>query len=421
MTDKTLRARLDSASSGRISVVVEGAEGGTKHLVLTSSDDPWESLPPTHDFVAVLLTQYAASIGHDLHVEGPVTSAQLEALDELQTIWSVWRPDKFRRISLSADDEVPLPSDTGRGGASMGFSGGVDAGFALAAHSDGVLGRLSRPVDLGVLMVGWDLKHGDHDALARARESARRTLEAYGARLAVVSSNWRQEFCDAWFMSFNSGVSGILHTFSATHSAAIHATDRNYRQELRSPPYGSHMAINHLLGSPWFPVISTGGTHTRLERVEFLGRHPAVLRELRVCYQPHAGGANCGHCEKCVRTQLELRAVGLGEATREIFPSPLTVVDIENATINNTTVLMHFEDVLERLDPQDPFHGPVRAWVQRQQLERSPRVRRLEEENDRLRTQVDQHRTEVDALLGSRSWKVTRPLRAASRMRQDSA
>ncbi len=373
-----MRARLAQASESRISVAVEGPRGTGGTLDLVSPDPVWGTLPPNHDFVAVSLVQYAASEGCDLHVEGPVTSAQLERLDELQTIWSVWRPDEFQRISLSAEEEVPLPDPGDRGGAVMGFSGGVDAGFALAAHASGTLGRMSRTVDLGVLVVGWDLKHGDQQALDRARASARRALDEYGVRLAVVSTNWQQEFCNAWFMSFNSGLMSILHTFSASCSAAIHATDHSYRLELRMPPYGSNMAVNHLLGNPWFPVVSTGGTHRRVERVEFLRDHPVLLEELRVCYQADAGGTNCGHCEKCVRTQLELRAVGLSAQASGAFPSPMTVADLRNATVGNPTVLMHFEDILERLDTDDELRRPVARWVREHRPAKNPRLQELE-------------------------------------------
>jgi hypothetical protein len=297
----------------------------------------------------------------------------------------------------------------------MGFSGGVDAGFALAAHTSGSLGRMSREVELGVLVVGWDLKHGDQEALARARASAQRALDAYGVRLAVVSTNWQQEFCNAWFMSFNSGLTSILHTFSAGCSAAIHATDHNYRLELRMPPYGSNMAVNHLLGNPWFPVISTGGTHSRIERLRFLGDHPVLLEELRVCYQPHAGGANCGHCQKCVRTQLEMRVAGLAAESAKAFPSPMTKADLRRAqTGGNPAVLIYFQDILDRMDVNDPFRRPVERWVHQQRLAKNTRLRELEERADGLERRLRESEAALDALRGSRSWKVTRPLRATT-------
>lgn len=408
-TAPQLRARLVETTERRVVVDVEGPQGrGT--LEYWSPDPVWEAPPPNLDFAAVALVQQAASQGCDLVLEGAATRQQLDRLDEFQTIWSVWRPDLFRRIRVLADDEVePVAGE--RAGAAMGFSGGVDAGFAFAAHRSGILGRLTRQVDLAMLGVGWDLKPGDEAALDAARTSAERALTPYGVPLAVVHTNWRQQYCPAWFMCFNAGITSILHTFSATHSAAVHATDHSYRLELRMPPYGSNLGINHLLGNPGFPVISTGGTHRRIERVAFLGDHPALLKELRVCYKPGNGGRNCGHCEKCVRTQLELRATGL---PADAFPSPMVADDVRRATINNPTVLMHFEDILDRLSPDDELYDVVREWVESQRLARAPRVRELTERVEELEEQLRSAREELDGLRGSRSWRITRPVRATA-------
>lgn len=353
-------ARLTRADASSLVVEVAGPMG-TRALEYLSPDPVWPAPPPTLDFAAVALAQFAASEGCDLHLDGPVTRAQLERLEEYLAIWSVWRPRRFEAVRITAGQETELPDVADRGGAVMGFSGGVDASFALAAHSTGILGRMSRPVDLGVLVVGWDLRHGDDEALSRARASAERSLAEYGANVAVVSTNWQQDFCNAWFRSFGSGLLSVLHTFSGEHSAAILGTDVDYRQELSMPPYGSHMMVNHLLGNPWFPVVSTGGTHRRVDRVGFLRDHPTLLHGLRVCYQADAQGSNCGHCTKCVRTQLELRVNGL--TSDEAFPVSMTVGDLRRATKNSPVALYFFEDILARMRPDDELRQPLEEWL----------------------------------------------------------
>jgi hypothetical protein len=50
---------------------------------------------------------------------------------------------------------------------------------------------------------------------------------------------------------------------------------------------------------------------SRLEKAGLVGGWPAALQNLRVCNKPEAyqpGRLNCGQCEKCVRTMLELMA-----------------------------------------------------------------------------------------------------------------
>ena len=411
-TRPLMRARLGEATEDRITVEVD-SPAGRQLLEYRSPDPVWHAPPTTLDFAAVSLVQYAASSHCDLALEGEATRQQLERLDEFLMIWSTWRPDLFEYVSVVAEHEIEEALSDERAGAVMGFSGGVDAAFALATHKTGAAGRLTRDIDLGVLVVGWDLKHADDEGVRRASESARRALEAYGVELAVVSTNWQQDFCRAWFMTFSSALAAILHTFSERSAAAVHATDRSYLEEMRIAPYGSHMSINHLLGHPGFPVVSTGGTHTRLERIAFLGDHPALLRELRVCYQPEAGGGNCGRCEKCVRTQLELRATGLSAA--EAFPTPMTADDLRSAEVHRPSVLQHYDNVLARLTPSEEYHEVLSTWLQRQRSSTvPPRVRQLSARVSELERELVRAREEIAALQASRSWRVTSPLRRTS-------
>jgi hypothetical protein len=412
-----IHARLVAKSDRELQVAVRH-DGAQRRLYYRSQEPLWRDEPRTHDFIAVALAQFAAAVGDDLVVDGPVTRSQLEHLDEMLQIWPVWRPRKFQRVSVRATDEVELPEPGDRAGAAMGFSGGVDASFALAAHHDQLLGRLTRRIDLGVLVVGWDLRHGDDDAVHRATRSARESLTAYGVTPAVVSTNWQQEFCPAWFLMFNAGLTAILHTLSTQYSCAVHATDVDYRQELVRGPWSSNVAVNHLLGNPWFPVISTGGTHRRLDRVRHLTQHPQLLDNLRVCYQTDAGGANCGICEKCVRTQLELRVVGVHRPAA--FAAPLTLERVLATHAKRLPVLHHLEVIASATPDDDPWKPELERWVERERLEldRSAggpltELADLRREVAALHTQLGAAQQEIDAVHRSHSWQVTRPLRAA--------
>lgn len=405
----TMRARLVVVEPDAL-VVRVADRFGERDLVYRSPEPVWAVPPPTLDFAAIALAQLAAARGEDLWLDGRASRAQLERLDEYLQIWSVWRPDLFRRIRVAAADEVDAVAHGARGGAAMGFSGGVDASFALAAHATGMLGRLTRSIDLGVLVVGWDLRHGDGVALERAWAAARESLGAYGARCAVVSTNWQQEFCADWFMSFTAGLAAVLHTFSGICSAAVHATDRSYRSELGMRPYGCHTMINCLLGTPHFPLISTGGTHERLERVAFLAAHPTLLERLRVCYQDGAAGGNCGRCEKCIRTQLELRACGL--PTQPQFPPGLQPADVEAVTTDLEGALRALEEAYERLPPDDVYREALGRAVRRERLrmarQRGEAIARVAD----LEAALASAQAEREAMRVSRSWRFTAPLRA---------
>jgi hypothetical protein len=150
--------------------------------------------------------------------------------------------------------------------------------------------------------------------------------------------------------------------------------------------------------------------------LRLLADHPALVDALRVCYQEGAEGANCGHCEKCVRTQLELRVLGL--PTTAASPSPMTPDDLEAATVTNATVLMHFEDILARMRTDDEVRPQLQRWVDRERLEHARRrglpLARVAD----LERELAAARHDLAALKASRSWRLTQPLRAATdRMR----
>jgi hypothetical protein len=74
--------------------------------------------------------------------------------------------------------------------------------------------------------------------------------------------------------------------------------------------------------------VHSGEAISRLRKVKDLGDWPAALRHMRVCTMNELGRLNCGRCEKCVRTLLEIKAAGL---TSSAFESE----DIEPARIRH--------------------------------------------------------------------------------------
>ena len=99
---------------------------------------------------------------------------------------------------------------------------------------------------------------------------------------------------------------------------------------------------------------------------------------MRVCVKNELGRLNCGRCEKCVRTLLELKAAGLTSAAFE-------VEDIEPARIRHSVryLSLHtdscYRDVLIPL--RDKGHNDLSAalsWaLQRDRLRR--RIKRLDQ------------------------------------------
>jgi len=77
-------------------------------------------------------------------------------------------------------------------------------------------------------------------------------------------------------------------------------------------PYGSHPLVDPNFNSHNLRVHHDGTIYSRLEKVKMVTDYLSLPFNLRVCnyfsrYEP--GALNCGRCEKCMRTMLELLAL----------------------------------------------------------------------------------------------------------------
>jgi hypothetical protein len=96
-------------------------------------------------------------------------------------------------------------------------------------------------------------------------------------------------------------------------------------------------------------VVHDGGRFSRLEKVRDLVNWPTALGALRVCPAQLEDGGNCGKCEKCLRTRLELLAAGV-EETSALGPS-LTPIELWDEAVPVPTGhrAIMYEDLLPAL------------------------------------------------------------------------
>jgi hypothetical protein len=72
-----------------------------------------------------------------------------------------------------------------------------------------------------------------------------------------------------------------------------------------------------VLSTPSLAFYSTGSEISRLGKTERIAEYPVARRFLSVCADNT--GKNCGRCKKCVRTQMDLFAIGKLENFSEVF------------------------------------------------------------------------------------------------------
>ena len=88
-------------------------------------------------------------------------------------------------------------------------------------------------------------------------------------------------------------------------------------------PWGSHPDLDPLWSTERTFLRVDGAEVTRTEKVTAIAASPIAPSRLKVCWRADIE-ANCGRCEKCVRTQCALAIAGALERA-PVFLQPLTV------------------------------------------------------------------------------------------------
>lgn len=279
------------------------------------------------DDALVALTPLAQFHGWHMHIEGNVTRGQIENMREYQEAWAALRPDIYSVVDVTYLSALATETARRPGAAVLAFSGGVDSTHAAVTSSSSQRGSRSLTVTHGVLIAGFDIAADDTPSIDRASSGAHRILNELDMGLVVVSTNWRKDFSPNYTMSFGLGLAAVLHQFRESTDAGLIATDVPYTSEVGA--WGRDSTINRLSGHRGFPFPTIGATSTRLDKIAAIAHIKSVRENLRVCWQPTAGGANCGRCGKCVRTKLGFAACGYPETAALGSTSPAELSSVE--------------------------------------------------------------------------------------------
>lgn len=209
------------------------------------------------------------------------------------------------------------------------FSGGVDSLATLRAN------RLNIPLDHpgafkdGILVYGLEVT--DPDAFSYVREAMHEIAADAGITLVPIYTNVRELNDDWHFWQYQwegAVFSAVAHSL-ANRIGTVHIASTHDIKSLI--PYGSHPLLDPLFSSCSTAIKHDGIGLSRLQRTQLISGWTVARNNLRVCNRSEEyenGRLNCGKCEKCIRTMLELLATGSLDVT-EAF----TVKDVSSEAI----------------------------------------------------------------------------------------
>ncbi|MGH9440755.1 MAG: hypothetical protein ACRD16_00610 [Thermoanaerobaculia bacterium] len=210
----------------------------------------------------------------------------------------------------------------------------------------------------------------------RASRSIGEIARAEGLRVASVEFDARLLEPDFEFFvleSHGSMLAAAAHLFPGAFRSVAIAASADLRRHFR--PWGSHPLLDPLYGSSALTVRHSGHEFSRIEKVRDLSRWDVALATLLVCNEAPlpAGVANCGRCEKCLRTLCELFASGVLDrastfAVREVTTEAirrLHTVDAPGLRFHNREGQYppSWSDLLRELSGRPDLVAAIREWL----------------------------------------------------------
>jgi hypothetical protein len=354
--------RKGSRISGTICWEVAARESFEAYIQLAEQSEEIEgSHRPSHPFLVAALLP-AMRHGEDrVRVErSSVDPFLLEQLRSVVALAHTWWGDGTHYQPLDIEAEVAdyTQPKSDRVAASF-LTGGVDSLATLRSNRLNIPRSHPQSIDKNILMYGVDIGLGgrsseEKDTSKQKFQEVKRALapitKSAGTALIPVYTNIRNLDDDNDFYTrkwHGSLLAAVAHALSNTIHTAYIGSTFDYAN---STTWGSTPLMDPLFSGSSLRVEHDGARLSRLEKVRLLSSWPEAIDNVRVCFVNRPGELNCGRCEKCIRTKLELAAVGkLDESgafsASEISPKLVT----EELQILSPFAAVCYEEAIEPL------------------------------------------------------------------------
>jgi hypothetical protein len=198
--------------------------------------------------------------------------------------------------------------------------------------------------------------HGfDVDSIMSLLPRERRAATSLGKELIEVRTDLRK-FSNKhthWAYRYHGAAMAHIGHLLAEHPHTLYIPS-SY-DDSTVMPWGTHPELDHWWSDSRVQFVHHGIEMTRAEKVAALVDNSAAMNNLRVCWlnwRDPNGQYNCGRCEKCIRTVINIQAPG-GWGRCRTLPAPASPRDVEKLKITNHGSLAFVEQNLHALRQSD--------------------------------------------------------------------
>ncbi|MBI4387421.1 MAG: hypothetical protein HY582_00055 [Candidatus Omnitrophica bacterium] len=291
----------------------------------------------------------AMKLGCPLQLEGEVSPQLFSVLEKMQDIYSCWFP-QYQKVMVKA---FTKPKDNFSQENSVGcfFTGGVDSFYTLLKHSD--------EISHLIFVHGFDVRLDDQELYRNVKSAMLDVAKATHKEVIEVATNVRLllDRFTKWDHSHGAALASVALLLSAQFRKIYIASSNPYNV---LEPHGSHVLLDPLWSIENTEIVHDGCEATRVEKVVRIAESHVALDYLRVCYENRNGAYNCGICEKCLRTMLNLQAVGALKKCKTL-PHTFDLSRISWIEMPNERVRLCTQETLQVLKKDKNNHLIVEA------------------------------------------------------------
>lgn len=267
--------------------------GGEEHNVWISAN---HDLYQETDFLLPVAILPAMKVGATLDLPGEISPRLLSSTGQIQDIFNMWE-SILKHVPVRA--EARGAAGERSGGVACAFGGGIDSFHTAIRHRD-----VTHLIYLHLLSEDPSVK----EAAARR---VRRVAKDLGKTLIEVDTNLREFARDTgikWKYYHGMWIAAATLLFQHMFDKVIipGSTTSNY-DNLR--PQGTHPILDPLWSTELVDFHHDGCEVRRVEKAAQISGNDVAMGALQVCDMTKGGG-NCGACEKCLRSMINLQAAG---------------------------------------------------------------------------------------------------------------
>ena len=244
-----------------------------------------------------------------------------EGLETVMVLMHHWTGGKFQPLTIDAPLTQTALYEEKKRHAAIFLSGGMDSLAALKRIKDDYAPTHPGYPKDALLVHGFDIggvieRGAKYHVFERAKAAMAPVATSANLTLIPVYTNIRH-LCDnrdLWLNQFFGAVlAASVHTFSPRINLGWLASSYDIPH---LHPCGSHPLLDPEYGSFDLQIRHRDVGLPRMQKLKMVAGWDVAFQNFRVCLANVPDKLNCGRCEKCVRTMLELEALGLLDATR---------------------------------------------------------------------------------------------------------